>query len=412
MTTASSSVQLIDELRDYLAEHKELADLLTDSLKQARANAAEKNNLKPDLFDALEWPQDVSGYLDYLDTFSRWAPSQGRSAAWTLDAKHGQQEVFDRLCHFYYLIDQPVGNGKPTIVQNDPWFKTWLVEYVTAWGSFLDTTASFSDEHLETFRRSLLYRIDDSMVGEQPNQKPNEPSGWLTFNQFFARELNPGLRPIGEPEDNHTVTMPADCTYKATYDIDKDSNVVEQSAGPLRLKLTHTIGSVPELLKKSAYGDKFANGKFVHYFLAPYSYHRFHTPVAGKVMECFPVHDSVYLDVTIGSNGQFDAPDNSADGYEFTQARGVVVIDTAGSPYGDVGLVAVIPVGMAQVSSVHMTMTKGAQVPKGEEFGYFLFGGSDIILLFQEGHVPDINTDGGYRLYGTPIADPAPPTEL
>lgn len=101
--------------------------------------------------------------------------------------------------------------------------------------------------------------------------------------------------------------------------------------------------------------------------------------------------------------------------YEFTQARGVIVIDTADSPYGyaDVGLVAVIPVGMAQVSSVHMTMTKGVQVPKGEEFGYFLFGGSDIILLFQEGHAPDrISEDPNhYHHYGTSLAEPAPPAK-
>ncbi|MGH3685575.1 MAG: phosphatidylserine decarboxylase [Pseudonocardiaceae bacterium] len=61
-----------------------------------------------------------------------------------------------------------------------------------------------------------------------------------------------------------------------------------------------------------------------------------------------------------------------------------LIVDTAGEdPKNDIGLVAVIPVGMANVSSVNMTMTKGSIVQKGDEFGYFLFGGSDIIVLFQ-----------------------------
>lgn len=45
---------------------------------------------------------------------------------------------------------------------------------------------------------------------------------------------------------------------------------------------------------------------------------------------------------------------------------------------------ATLPIGMAQVSSVNMVAVEGAYLNKGEEFGYFMFGGSDIVLLFQE----------------------------
>ena len=65
--------------------------------------------------------------------------------------------------------------------------------------------------------------MQDSMIGDTP--RPNNPSGWLTFNQFFARELNPGLRPIANPSDNTTVTVPADCTYRQFYKIDAESNI-------------------------------------------------------------------------------------------------------------------------------------------------------------------------------------------
>merc|ERR1712045_300475 len=106
------------------------------------------------------------------------------------------------------------------------------------------------------------------------------------------------------------------------------------------------------------------------------------------------------------TDGQFDAPDNSEDGYEFAQARGVITIDTSESPYGDIGIVAIIPVGMCQVSSVSMIATEGSYLQKGDEFGFFQFGGSDIIMLFQEGVVPPKNIIGGkgYNFYGAHVA--------
>ena len=64
--------------------------------------------------------------------------------------------------------------------------------------------------------------------------------------------------------------------------------------------------------------------------------------------------------------------------YQIDQERGLIVID---SP--EVGLVAVLPVGMGSVSSVNLTPEVGARLQKGDEFGFFLFGGSDIVMLFQ-----------------------------
>lgn len=63
--------------------------------------------------------------------------------------------------------------------------------------------------------------------------------------------------------------------------------------------------------------------------------------------------------------------------YQFAQARGVVVLDTP------IGMVAVLPIGMAQVSSVVITAEVGVTLRKGEEISYFQFGGSDIIVLFE-----------------------------
>lgn len=383
--------------------------LLEESLQKAKESAASKQcGLDPALFAALPyadmpWPTTIGAYVDFLVRFAHWIPQQSDDPAW-LDpgsplGEH--QEVYDRLCFFYWLIDQPVGPGGG-VVQDIPWFRDFLVAYANVWGAFLDTTASFNAKILQTFiDDSPKYRVQDSMIGNPP--RPNAASGWLTFNQFFARELNPGLRPISEPACNTTIAAPADCTYKQHYQIDQKGNIEP----PIVLKGTHTYASVQQLLSKSQYADQFNGGHFIHFFLGPYSYHRFHTPVAGVVKECYPLTGEVYLKVSLGG-GQFQAADSSDDGYEFQQARGILTIDTSSSPYGNVGIVAVIPVGMCQVSGVNMTHEVGRTCEKGEEFGYFTFGGSDIIVLTQAGtdpvYNPEFEDHPPYSLYGTSIA--------
>lgn len=403
-TWAQSS---ITALKQKLNSDPDFAGLIQQSLVQAKLLGGDK--LCSELFNALKWPTTIEQYFEYLGWFSRWIPHQSTDPAWVIPAKpetqQGQQEVYDHLCHFYWLIDQEVnpkttGHGKGNkVVQNIPWFSDWLIAYANDWGGFLDTTESFSDEVMQSFiDNSPKYAVEDSMIGNGLSKRPNNPSGWLTWNQFFARELNPGLRPISSPSENSVVTSPADCTFKEHFDIDADSNIK-----PICIKKTHTFANIKDLLAGSPYADSFANGTFAHFFLSPFSYHRFHTPVAGVLKECRAVHGKAYMDVNV-KEGQFDAPDNSEGGYEFSQSRGIVVIDTANSPAGDIGLVAVIPIGMANVGSVQMIGQVGNVFQKGDEFGYFLFGGSDIILLFQDGARPQIDERKTYHHYGTPVA--------
>jgi len=60
------------------------------------------------------------------------------------------------------------------------------------------------------------------------------------------------------------------------------------------------------------------------------------------------------------------------------QTRGLVVLDSPAD------LAACLPVGMAQVSSVVITAEAGSQIRKGEEMGYFQFGGSDFVMVFEQ----------------------------
>jgi phosphatidylserine decarboxylase precursor len=392
--------QTVRDLQDLLQkEGSDLEMLLEKSLRTARERA--EADLDPDLLAALDWPEDLPGYYSYLEQFIRWVPRQSDAPAWkdTAPEERYAKEVSDRLAHFFWLIDQKVDVGETAVAENSDSFRDWLTGFARQWGEFLDTPDSFSQEILDSFLRDAPeYTIEESLV----DGRPNTPSGWLTFNQFFARELNAGLRPISEPTDNTVVVSPADCSFRHSFDIDAESNIPATT-----IKQTHKYGNIKQLMEGSRYADAFANGTFVHYMLPPSAYHRYHVPVAGRVEESFVISGKVFMQVDLEGH-QLKSRDSASSGYEFSQTRGVVTLDTSAAGQGDLGIVAVIPVGMSHVASVNLTAVEGRHVAKGEEFGYFQFGGSDIIVLFQEGVDPEIDTSESFRLVGSAIAQAHP----
>ena len=134
----------------------------------------------------------------------------------------------------------------------------------------------------------------------------------------------------------------------------------------------------------------------MHSYLSAHDYHRFHVPVGGIVREVRNIPGRVILDVIKKEDGSLDMTDG--DTYQFTQARGLIIIESA------IGLVAVLPIGMGQVSSVNLTAEVGAILAKGEEFGYFTFGGSDIIIMFEADKVKITAEVGTHYNQGKAVA--------
>ncbi len=383
---------VVEKLKMILSEDSEMEKALLKSLKSAKDLA--NKVLNKDLYNAIDnvfdgngWPTTIAGYLHYTDLYLRLIPNESDDPkypnAWKSNNKRNgyNQKVYDLLCQSYWLIDQKDPETGQTM-QSFEKFANWLVDFAKAWGVFLDTEDSLTEESLASFKKDTMYNF--------PWYSDNEKN-WTTFNEFFYRDFNNAdpntglspLRPIAEPDNNETIVSPADCTYKQYYPIDQTGNVVDEKGVTARVSLkgTHTIGTVDELLNSSEYSKDFYGGTFIHYFLSPFDYHRFHTPVSGEVLEIKRVDGKVFLNVEMGPDGQFDAPDGGEDGYEFTQARGLVIIDTK----SDVGKVAILPIGMCQVSGVKMYKELlGETVVKGQEFGKFKFGGSDIIMLFEK----------------------------
>lgn len=171
------------------------------------------------------------------------------------------------------------------------------------------------------------------------------------------------------------------------------------SDDPITIK-SGSLRSVATLLGSSKYANEFAGGTFTHMFLDINDYHRYHFPVSGVVKEVLviPGDDAIGGRVVWDPTSQTYKLQASDTSWQSIETRGLVIVETDGY-----GLVAIMPIGMSQVSSVAFeeTVKEGQRVEKGEMLGCFLFGGSDIVLLFQDGidfqmDCPE-NIDGGYE---------------
>jgi phosphatidylserine decarboxylase len=266
-----------------------------------------------------------------------------------------EREIVPKVLSLHYVINQAPDDA----LNRDEAFSAWLHGVAEAWGAFLDSPASAAG--IASFTSVPDYRADDYVPG---------PSGWLTFNQFFARQIRPGKRPIADPQNDAVVVSPADAVFMGAWPIDEASTITVKGAE----------WRIADLLEGGPYATAFANGIYMHSFLRPHDYHRFHVPVGGEVRDVRTIHARVYLDVVRRPDGSLASV--NGDTYQFNQERGILILESA-----TVGLVALVPVGMTLISSVNLTPDVGARLRKGEEVGYFQFGGSDIVMLFQDRNV-------------------------
>ena len=316
---------------------------------------------------------NLEEYYDYLDGFIYWTPKE---------SKEDSRLVYDHLVAFYFFMQFPSVRQHQSPITPEaslsddeltPLSK-WIIECANAWGAYLDTPESAKE--VQTFKDDPWFNWDEYMA---------PPSGYLTFNEFFARHTKPGMRPIAGLNDDSVIVSQADCTMVGWWQIGENSNINLQQKNKEGLVIQSKIFSysIEELLKDSQYADRFKGGIFMHSFLNSTDYHRWNSPVRGKVLESKIIQGQAYLGVevikVIDAEGKernhLSAQDGT--GYQFSQTRGLIVID---SPFG---LVACLPMGMAQVSSVTITAEEGVTLSKGEELGYFKFGGSDFVLCFE-----------------------------
>ena len=210
-----------------------------------------------------------------------------------------------------------------------------------------------------------------------------DPSNWNSFNDFFCRRLaSPDQRPVASPDDNSIVASPADCVPQGVWAIDDESYIITDEKIAVKSRVFNSIRNL--IGADSPYRDAFAGGTFYHAFLNANDYHRYHFPLSGVIRELriIPGDDALGGTITWEPDLQQYVVDCSVPGWQSIETRGLAILETDSH-----GLVAVMPIGMSQVASVNFTegLEVGQRVEKGDELGYFMFGGSDFVLVFQKG---------------------------
>ena len=351
-------------MMNYLESDPELMKMMEQSI----AAAAEIN---PD--PATNPVRSVDELYDFID----WAVT---CMPWNVLTDASYPTLYDHIDqsidYIWFLIDQPLpeleGKGYyyPTLQYHEP-IATWCKEYSDEWGAFLSTEDSWNDQYYERIKNDPTMNMQKGWYADT--------NVWHSFNDWFARHLiDPSVRPIADS----TVVAPADSRPQGVWSIDETGNLVQKEGVAIK---SANFTSVSQLIGPgSAYQDAFNGGTLTHTFLDVNDYHRYHFPVSGKIVELRKIP------AVNGAGGitEWDPKLNryilidAIPGWQMIEARDCVIIDT-----DEYGLVAVLPIGMSQICSCNWEegLEVGSIVKKGDPMGYFLFGGSDIVMVFQSG---------------------------
>ena len=194
--------------------------------------------------------------------------------------------------------------------------------------------------------------------------------GFASWDDFFTRQFREGRRPLAGPDDDRVI---ANACESAPYRLATDVKLRD------RFWIKDQPYSLSHMLADDPLAAQFEGGTVYQAFLSALSYHRWHSPVSGRVVKTRTIDGSYYA--AAHSVGLDPASPNESQGYIAQVASRALVFIQADNP--EIGLMAVMFVGMAEVSSNEITVYEGQHVQKGEQLGMFHFGGSTHTLIFR-----------------------------
>ena len=194
------------------------------------------------------------------------------------------------------------------------------------------------------------------------NEFVRSPDQFANFNEFFYRKLKPDARPI----DSHheSVVFPADGRHLCVPDLSKCNGLFVKGE----------MFDLADLLRDAELTERFRGGSLLLSRLCPVDYHRFHFSVGGTPSQTRLINGPLYSvnPIALCQNIRILA----------TNKRTLTILES------DLcGQVLILEIGATCVGSIHQTYQAGVSVAKGTEKGYFRFGGSSTITIFEAGKI-------------------------
>lgn len=195
-----------------------------------------------------------------------------------------------------------------------------------------------------------------------PEDFADSPDSYGSFNEFFYRKLKPSARPI-DPDAN-SIVFPADGRHLG---FQKASAIEGVFVKGQKFDL-------PALLGDAELAERYEEGALVLSRLCPVDYHRFHFPAAGIPGETKQINGPLFSVSPLALRNQLS--------FLWTNKRTITRLETP-----NIGTVLCLEIGATCVGTIHQTFEPGSPVDKGQEKGYFAFGGSSTITIFEPGSV-------------------------
>lgn len=199
---------------------------------------------------------------------------------------------------------------------------------------------------------------------------------YQSFNDFFYRKLKDSARPLVKGEGE--IAFPADARHLGVPNLGEVEGLFAKGQ----------FFDLQALLGKVSLADNYARGVAVVSRLCPVDYHRYHSPVSGKIVEQRLINGPLYSVSPIALRQSM--------GYLWENKRVLTVIETP-----DLGRVSFLAIGATCVGSILMTAKAGDTIAKGDELGYFAFGGSCVITIFERNRVAlteDLSENGAKQV--------------
>ncbi len=335
-------------------------------------------------------PKDLQEFLERLNAVLTVAPPYIPGPESPLKSTEAQALVGTP---FSALLIWTMGTPSGFAAYRNPKINAMFKKLLNAWAGFLNSESS-------------LYVLNDSPHGwmcekaqndlkiQDYQYDPEAPQwGFSSWNDFFTREVRPEARPIAGKDDDKVIVASCDSTF---YKIGRDAQ--DQS----EFWIKSQPYSLEDMLDHQ-YVERFVGGDVWQAFLSPFNYHRWHSPVAGKIVKAY-VKEGLYFSQAT-DEGEDPSDQDGSEGYiTHVQTRALFFIEADDKK---IGMVCVMPVGMVEISScvINENIKAGAHVEKGEELGHFQFGGSTHCVIFEPGVIKDfkVSKDDKFK-FGEEIA--------
>jgi phosphatidylserine decarboxylase len=272
---------------------------------------------------------------------------------------------------FYYRNEYGVA-----FVQQSPG-REILERFVRERGAFMDSE--------ESTGRIAAWLADPRIEREDYDlPDPSRPDGgYRSFNAFFSRTLKDqaASRPQTMPQRDYIITAPTDCTMNSAPQRITDL----QAEIPTKF---NTAVNIVHMLDGSKHAQRFVGGTALSCVLMPNTYHHYHAPVSGQVIEARVIGAPFFgyddFPAWVPADGNVGYAGTEFGQFENFQ-RGYFIIDT-----GDYGYVALVAVGLNTISSVvfddrFQALEEPEPVERGDRLGHFRYGGSLFLMIFEPG---------------------------